>query len=47
MKKSKFYILRPSIALEIRETEAVILEKIAIFNKVKIHNLKGWCNSQN
>ena len=41
MKKSKFYILRPSIALEIGETEAIILEKIAVYSRGKAHNLKG------
>jgi hypothetical protein len=31
MQISKFYILRPSIAIEIGEAEAAILEKIAVY----------------
>ena len=41
MQISKFYILRPSIAIEIGEAEAAILEKIAVYCRGKASNLKG------
>ena len=41
MQISKFYILRPSIAIEIGEAEAAILEKIAVHCRGKASNLKG------
>ena len=41
MQTSKFYILRPSIAIEIGEAEAAILEKIAVYCRGKASNLKG------
>jgi DNA-binding PadR family transcriptional regulator len=41
MQVSKFYILRPSIAIEIGEAEAAILEKIAVHCRGKASNLKG------
>jgi DNA-binding PadR family transcriptional regulator len=42
MKTNNFYILRPSIALEIGEAEAALLEKIAVFCRGKAHTLKGY-----
>ena len=41
MQISNFYILRPSIALDIGEAEAALLEKIAVFCRGKAHILKG------
>ena len=41
MQISEFYILRPSIAIEIGEAEAAILEKIAVYCRGKASNLKG------
>ncbi len=40
-KKSNFYMTRPSIALEIGEAEAAILEKIAVYCRGKAKSLKG------
>ena len=42
MQISNFYILRPSIALDIGEAEAALLEKIAVFCRGKAHTLKGY-----
>jgi hypothetical protein len=43
MKTSEFYILRPSIAIEIGEAKAAILEKIAVYCGGKAKSLKGEC----
>ena len=41
MQISNFYITRPSVALEIGEAEAAILEKIAVYCRGKAKSLKG------
>jgi DNA-binding PadR family transcriptional regulator len=43
MRISNFYILRPSIALEIGEAEAALLEKIAVYCRGSAKSLKGEC----